>query len=375
MREAHARAELDQSGGLGRPPRLEDDARGARRPATAGPNRPTARPRPSRAEAACHEEAPGRAAERRARCGSPVGARRRDRTRPQAPPASIRAAIRSARAGCRRPRRVSDPGPARPAARETPCPAARARARRPAPRPRAPATPRIRLHRRTRAARIPIRHAPPTAGAPTNASVCADTRSSHCASSTMHTSGCSSAASASRLRAANPTRKRSGGGPRLRPNAVFNASRCGLGRWPSRSSMCAHSACRPANGELHLRLDPGRPDDPASRRGRRQMFQQGALADTRLAAQHQDPALPRSDPGDELIQHLTLTPTTEQARRRETGDRHARVALSRPAQPDWCAPRPRKGAARDPVGLRCSAEPCAEPRSPARRRRASRVCR
>ena len=41
----------------------------------------------------------------------------------------------------------------------------------------------------------------------TNASVCADTRSSHCASSTTQTSGCSSAASASRLRTANPTRK------------------------------------------------------------------------------------------------------------------------------------------------------------------------
>ena len=85
--------------------------------------------------------------------------------------------------------------------------------------------------------------------------------------------------------------------------------------------------------ELHLRLHPGRPSDPTSRRGRRQMFQQGALADTCLAAQHQHPALPRSDSGDELIQHLTLTPTTEQARRRETGDRHARGALSRLAQP------------------------------------------
>ena len=47
----------------------------------------------------------------------------------------------------------------------------------------------------------------------TKASVCAETRSSHCASSTTQTSGCSSSASASRLRTARPTRKRSGALP------------------------------------------------------------------------------------------------------------------------------------------------------------------
>ena len=81
----------------------------------------------------------------------------------------------------------------------------------------------------------------------TNASVCADTRSSHCASSTTQISGCSSAASASRLRTDNPTRKRSGGGPALRPNAVASASRCGPGSCPRRPSIGAHSACMEAN--------------------------------------------------------------------------------------------------------------------------------
>ena len=85
--------------------------------------------------------------------------------------------------------------------------------------------------------------------------------------------------------------------------------------------------------ELHLGLDARRPGDPASRRGHRQVLQQGGLADARLAAKHQHPALARSHSGDEPIQLITLTPTTEQARRREIGDGHTRDALSRPAQP------------------------------------------
>ena len=42
----------------------------------------------------------------------------------------------------------------------------------------------------------------------TNASTCADARSNHCASSTTQRSGCSSAASASKVTTANPTKKR-----------------------------------------------------------------------------------------------------------------------------------------------------------------------
>ena len=74
-----------------------------------------------------------------------------------------------------------------------------------------------------------------------------DARSSHCASSITHTSGRCSATSASRLRTANPTRKRSGAGPSRSPNAVPSASLCGPGRCPTRSSIGTHKACNPAN--------------------------------------------------------------------------------------------------------------------------------
>ncbi len=46
--------------------------------------------------------------------------------------------------------------------------------------------------------------------------------------------------------------------PNSCPNAVHSASRCGAGRRSSRSSIGAHSWCRPANGQLHLRLNTRR---------------------------------------------------------------------------------------------------------------------
>jgi len=55
-------------------------------------------------------------------------------------------------------------------------------------------------------------------------------------------------------------------------------------------------------GELHLGLDPRRSDDLASLRGARQMLQQDRLADSRLAAQDQHPALTPAHLGDESIQ-------------------------------------------------------------------------
>jgi hypothetical protein len=60
-----------------------------------------------------------------------------------------------------------------------------------------------------------------------NASAFADARSSHCASSIRHTSGCVSTASDNRLRTARLTRKRSGVVPEIRPNAAPSASREG----------------------------------------------------------------------------------------------------------------------------------------------------
>ena len=177
---------------------------------------------------------------------------------------------------------------------------------------------RARPRRRTRAARTPS-HRSARSRRATNASVCADTRSSHCASSTMHTSGCSSAASASRLRTASPTRKRSGGGPALRPNAVLSASRCGPGSCSRRPSMRRAQRMQAGVRELHLGLHARRPRDPASLRGRRQVPQQGGLADPRLAAQDQHPALARAHSRDELFQRVALADTVEQARM--TGER------------------------------------------------------
>ena len=79
-----------------------------------------------------------------------------------------------------------------------------------------------------------------------NARACADARSSHCASSTMQTSGCSAATSDSSVRTARPTRNRSGAAPSRSPKAVRSASRCGPGRSSSRSSIGAQIWWRPA---------------------------------------------------------------------------------------------------------------------------------
>ena len=67
--------------------------------------------------------------------------------------------------------------------------------------------------------------------------------------------------------------------------------------------------------ELHLGLDACRPGDPAALRRRRQVPQQGGLADSRLAAQDQHPALARTHSGDESLQHVALTDTVDQPRR------------------------------------------------------------
>ena len=140
----------------------------------------------------------------------------------------------------------------------------------------------------------------------TNASVCAEARSSHCASSTRHTSGCSSAASASRLRTARATRKRSGGGAVLQPE-----------RDPQRVSLRAGQCLEPVEhrraqlmqageGELHLGLDARDPGDAALRGLLGDVLQQRRLADPGLAAQDQHRALPRADALQQAVQHLAL---------------------------------------------------------------------
>jgi hypothetical protein len=74
-------------------------------------------------------------------------------------------------------------------------------------------------------------------------------RSSHCLSSTKHTSGCSSATSDSRLNTPSPTKNRSGTGPELMPKAVRTASRCGAGKRcrPTPSRGCVTPNTLPGN--------------------------------------------------------------------------------------------------------------------------------
>ncbi len=64
---------------------------------------------------------------------------------------------------------------------------------------------------------------------PTNPSTCAEARSSHCASSTRHSSGRSPETSDSRLKTASPTRKRSGGATARIPNTVLQRLALRLG--------------------------------------------------------------------------------------------------------------------------------------------------
>ena len=84
----------------------------------------------------------------------------------------------------------------------------------------------------------------------TKPSTCADSGSSQCASSMMHSSGCAAAARDSSVSAASPTRNCSGGGPASWPKATRSASRCGGGRSSSCGRHGTSSWCRPANSML-----------------------------------------------------------------------------------------------------------------------------
>ena len=172
-----------------------------------------------------------------------------------------------------------------------------------------------RARRRTRAARTPGPAAPPAAGAPRTPASAPTPGRATARRRRCTRSGCSSAASASRLRTASPTRKRSGGGPALRPNAVLSASRCGLRQLLEPAEHRRAQRVQAGERELHLGLDARRPGDPASLRGRRQVPQQRGLADPRLAAQDQHPALARAHSRDEPVQRVALADTVEQPRR------------------------------------------------------------
>jgi hypothetical protein len=145
---------------------------------------------------------------------------------------------------------------------------------------------------------------------PTKPSTCAEARSSHCASSTRHSSGRSPETSESRPNTPSPTRKRSGGAPARIPNAVSSASHCGSGRCGSRSSSGKHSWCSAANANSIS------DSTPTARRmfmfvAVRAMCRGARTSPHRLAAEHEHAALARADRRDHLLERGTLRPSPE----------------------------------------------------------------
>ena len=189
------------------------------------------------------------------------------RTRRPAPPASARAAARAAPAGYRGSRRRSGRARAHragPGIDRVQQGRASASARPSTTQLRQPGELLGRRSARARAKTIAIRSA--SSRRATNASTCADARSSHCASSTRHTSGCYSAASASRL---EHRERRRGSGLARSPSLQYrtrsrSASRCGAGSALEPVEQRRAELVEPGERQLHLRLDADGPHDPAA---------------------------------------------------------------------------------------------------------------
>ena len=82
-------------------------------------------------------------------------------------------------------------------------------------------------------------------------------------------------------------------------------------------------------GELHLGLDAGRPDDLASLCSCRQVPQEGGLTDARLAAENQHVTLTGADTRDKAIEHAALADAVEQTGRSRVGIEHAAGIMPR----------------------------------------------
>ena len=100
----------------------------------------------------------------------------------------------------------------------------------------------------------------------TNPSTCAEASSSHCRSSTTHSSGCVSATSASSVSAARPTRKRSGAAPAVRPNATSQRLLLRRGQHVEAVEQRPAELVQPRERQLHLGLDARDLQRPGSRR-------------------------------------------------------------------------------------------------------------
>ena len=180
--------------------------------ATPAPDRRPAPPRPPAKAAGCPPAEPPAARRKLSSIRPDTPGAPGNPKPPARPPATAPAA---AQADAKRvaPRLGDDAGhaPARPKARGSPSRAARAHRHPADPRPPAPAV----VRNSSPGSRVANTSATDSASSrrATNASTCAEARSSHCASSTTHKRGCCSATSDSRLKTASPTRNRSGARP------------------------------------------------------------------------------------------------------------------------------------------------------------------
>ena len=140
----------------------------------------------------------------------------------------------------------------------------------------------------------------------TNASTCAEARSSHCSSSTTQISGCSSAASESRRQDGEgdeeSIRRRSGTDAKRGLQRIALRDRETLEAIQHRRHQLVQSRER----ELHLRLDTCGTRHAAARRLLDEVLQQRRLAHAGLAADDERPALARADRFDQLVQNVAF---------------------------------------------------------------------
>ena len=222
--------------------------------ATQRPDHRTARPPPPAvSRRVCVGQGVAAAGEAVLDPARPAARRPAGRTRPPVPPGSARAAAPAAPAGCPASRRRSGPGPAHPVARPS-ADASSARAslspqsvQRPAPAARPAPGP-------ARGPRTPARPDSAARRRATNASVCADARSSHCSSSIRQISGRSSATSDSRLSTRQPDQEPvhrwPGGDTERGPQRIALRHRNPLEMIQHRRAQLM----QPGERQLHLRL-------------------------------------------------------------------------------------------------------------------------
>ena len=170
----------------------------------------------------------------------------------------------------------------------------------------------------------------------TNPSACTDAASSHCASSTRHRSGRSSAVAAEQVEHGDgdqePVRRIA------RRDAQGDSKRVLLRFW-ERVEPVEHRRAQPMDpGErqLHLRLDAFDLGDAQARGLPRGVPQQRGLSDARLAADHQDGALTVARLGEHAVEALALACPAEEPQppdgRHLAHSRGRRRGLSRSAR-------------------------------------------